>query len=108
MTEILIRYFSLAQLEVAVNALLDKLGERDTLLLQPHPPRTRRQQSALTAQDQSEESDLDTSADSAAAPVLVIRDLATDIGVKSRKVEHHAAVLDALIPPEHAPTLLKM
>jgi hypothetical protein len=96
-------------LEKAVNTLLDKLEEDDTLLLHPHPARTRRQESApLTAQDQSGESDLETSANPAAAPVLVIRDLATDIGVKSRKVEQDNAVVEALIPPEHALTLLQM
>lgn len=90
-------------MEKTLAALLDRLGEG------PAGPDDHESSggSALATPEAGEVPYKDT--ESSAAPIMVIRDLATDTGVKSlpdmRSLER---VLDDLISPDLALTLIKM
>lgn len=83
--------------------LLDRLGETPNNA--DHV--SSRPASALTTPDPGDQNLQDT--ESSAAPIMVIRDLATDSGVKSSPdTRSLGTVLDDLIAPDLALTLIAM
>ncbi|KAJ5092386.1 hypothetical protein NUU61_007256 [Penicillium alfredii] len=94
---------SLERLERTVGALLDRLGEGPTRATDHESNEN------ATAQTTSEAGDTYKDAHSSAAPMMVIRDLATDTGVRpSSDSRPHGALLDDLIAPGLALTLIQM
>lgn len=87
-----------------MGALLDRLGEGPTRATDNESNEN------ATAQTTSEAGDtMYKDAHSSAAPMMVIRDLATDTGVRlSSDSRPHGAVLDDLIAPGLALTLIQM
>lgn len=83
-------------------ALLDRLGEG--------PPRTPGHETSRPSTAQTAESEVPyKETESSAAPIMVIRDLATDTGPKpSSDIRSMSAVLDDLIAPDLALTLITM
>ncbi|KAJ5984949.1 hypothetical protein N7499_008793 [Penicillium canescens] len=90
----------LERLERSVAALLDRLGEG--------PPRTPGHETSRPSTAQTAESEVPyKETESSAAPIMVIRDLATDTGPKpSSDIRSMSADLDDLIAPDLALTLI--
>ncbi|KAJ5180213.1 hypothetical protein N7492_003423 [Penicillium capsulatum] len=98
----LMRESSLERLEKVVATLLDRLGEdpANTVGIGSNKPLSDPISHGL--EDESRKD-----ANSSAAPIMVIRDLATDTGAKpAPEMKSLTTVLDDLIPPELALTLL--
>lgn len=96
-------FYSLERLEKTVATLLDRLGEG--------PEKTPGHESSrpTPAQTSPESGGAYKDTESSAAPIMVIRDLATDSGIKPMSdARSLGAVLDDLISPDLALTLIKM
>lgn len=96
----------LARLEQTIGALLERLGEDSTSITQPttHPSPTL----PVAALSSNGTGTLSKSDYPSAPPVMVIRDLASDIGVKSPDTSSQVAGLDGLIAPDLALSLFTM
>lgn len=91
------------RLEKTVAALLDRLGEGPAKTPGHEPSRT------IPAQTSPGSSGAYQDAASSAAPIMVIRDLATDNAIKPMSdARSLGAVLDDLISPDLALTLITM
>lgn len=99
------------RLERAVGVLLERLGEEPLINVTSHTSRSTIRQDINRAvaprRDISPGFDGDLSVPPA-PPVMIIRDLASDMGVKSPEVTHSDASVDRLISPTLALTLITM
>lgn len=96
----------LARLEQTLGALLERLGEDSTSITQPttHPGA-----GIPVATSSSNDTGPSSKPDHPSTPpVMVIRDLASDIGVKSPDTSSQVAGLDGLIAPDLALSLFAM
>lgn len=91
------------RLERTVAALLDRLGEDSTTITAHVSNNGNGRKPGMPPSTISDSKDTDSS-----APVMVIRDLATDMGMMSPDTQSPDAVLDTLITPDLASDLLSM
>jgi hypothetical protein len=91
----------LERLEKVVAHLLDRLGE-DSHIFDDIPDRNANDRSTATEPDP-----VPKNADSSAAPVMVIRELAVDTGIELPNTSQPVA-LNGLIPPDLALHLISM
>lgn len=95
-------HISLDRLERTVAALLEKMGEDSSRAQQE----SRRPATALTPPEPNQSY---KDAGSSAAPIMVIRDLATETGIKSSSdTRTLGTVVDGLIAPDLALELITM
>ena len=93
------------QLERTVGALLERLGEDSSSIMTPAIERSNNLRDILheSAANPATKSDYPS-----APPVMVIRDLASDIGVRSPDASSHESVLDGLISADLSLNLITM
>lgn len=91
------------RLERTVAALLDRLGEDPTSIIADRSHKTNDRKPALPPGVASDPKD-----NASSAPVMIIRELATDMGMTSPGTRSPDSVLDTLVTPDLASDLLTM